>query len=399
MKTVFHLLCWMLAALLYSQPIYAATDVSSRTYNVLEKARELLEAQQEEEVVALLTEYGEKVQHRAKDYALVVRFLVPTLVRLDREKEAIERIELVAGDDIFFQEVGQVYGSLLVMNEHYEKAQQVLTRWIANEKKAPGDAYYTRAYAYFQSERYPQAETDLHAAIKLRANPPANWFDMLVACYFFQEKYQEAETLLRGLIQQDATDAKKWRLLAKIYLGNDNYPKALAALMTAYENGLLDYKDRQQIISLHAFLGMPERSARMLTEDLREGRAEADFPTLSRLAQYWLMGKERSAAKSVYEKAAALDKMGDTFHLLGNLYFEDAEWALAVEAYSNALQKDSMRSADDARLLLAVATFRMNEYASASKMLAQLFTSESVGGAARYWAAQLERKQHAEISP
>ena len=370
-----------------------AENVSNRTYNKLEKARVLLDEGKEKDVVALLEEYLPQVQSRDDDYALVLRFLVPTLVRLGEEEKALLKLEAAYEKPAIRDSLGQVYGSLLIMHERYTDADRVLSDWLTNNESPPADAFYTRAYARFQMEKYALAEADLLKAIEIRKTPPNNWYEMLVACYFFQEKYTPAEKLIKSLIEDDPQDAKKWRLLSKIYVGQNNFEFALATLMNAAESGLLEEKDDKQIIGLHAYLGIPEISARMLADKLEKKTAERNFENLTRLAQYWLMARERDQAKSVYSEAAPLDDTGNTYQLLANLYFEDAQWDEALSSYTKAKEKGRLKEPGNVTLLYAISAIKLNRFSAAESSLESLLQDEKNASAAKYWLTQLNKER------
>lgn len=377
--------------LMVSAEVFAA-NVSNKTYNKLEKARVLLDEGKEREVITLLEEYMPSIENRTEDYALVLRFIIPTLVRLGEEGRALQKLETAYEKKEVRESLGQVYGSLLIMQERYAEADKVLGDWLNNTESPPGDAYYTRAYARFQLEKYPLAEQDLLKAIEIRENAPNNWYEMLVACYFFQEKFTPAETLIKTLIEDDPEDVKKWRLLSKIYIGQNNYQLALATLMNAKVSKLLDEKDDNQIIGLHAYLGIPEKSARLLQQKLDDKTLEANFENYSRLAQYWLMAKERKEAKLAYAKAADMDSTGGSYYLLANLYFEDAQWSEAEDAYEAALKRGKIKDKENVILLSAITALRMKKFAESEDLLNSLIKREEKNaGAARYWLTQVEK--------
>ena len=88
---------------------------------------------------------------------------------------------------------------------------------------------------------------------------------------FEQKKFEVAENVLLGMISRDPAREQLWRTLASHYMQLERGTDALAAIMIAYNIGLIDRaNDFEQIVSLYNYIDVPEKGARMLQQWIEE---------------------------------------------------------------------------------------------------------------------------------
>ena len=91
------------------------------------------------------------------------------------------------------------------------------------------------------------------------------------------------------------------------------------------------------------------------------------FKNLKLLADAWRMAQEIDKAIPVLEKAASLDKKGETYILLGNLYLFEDRIEDAVIAIENGLKKGNLKKESQAHLVLGQAFFELEKFDDAKK--------------------------------
>lgn len=370
-----------------------AQQISAATYRKIEAARKLVDQKNEQEAVRVLREYAPKVHDNATDIVQVKQFIASLLIKLDDVEGAIAEIESIIDRPEIKAQLGDTFGKLLIMQDDFARGIRYLSEWMAVQEDIPADPYYTRGYAYYASKKYSQAEQDLEIAVSLMDPVPDSWYALLLATYFYLEKFNKAEGLAKMLTNSQPNNAENWRRLARIYVEREDYSKALAALMTAYHNHLLEERDYEQLVSMHAYLGMPENSARLLETWIENSdRKNKDFKTLKQLANYWLIARERDKARSIYEQAAALDTTGKTYNMLANLYFNDEQWEQAEKYCSLAIGKGGLEDVHNTQLIGGIAAVKAGNFSTARELLRKAEKAEKQSRTARYWLNEIKKE-------
>ena len=115
------------------------------------------------------------------------------------------------------------------------------------------------------SGKLARSEPLIALAIGKSLEPKDSWYQLYYRVLFELKKFDSAEKVLLGMISRDPTKKQLWRMLASHYLQLERGTDALAALMIAHGNELIDgEKDLEQIVSLYSYIDVPEKSARML---------------------------------------------------------------------------------------------------------------------------------------
>ena len=384
----------------------AAQQASVTTYKKIEDARELIEADKNQQAYELLASYRKKVVTKTTDHVLVLQFLANILVQDNKVSEAISLVKEGFDQPKQSIAISDLYGKLLVMDGRFKEAVPVLENWIAAQKSPPADIYYTLAYTRYNLEDYPGAEQDLKTAMGFKGHKPQAWFKLLMSVYYQQGKYQEAEELALQLAEQAPLNPESWRRLAHILMQREDFDRALAALMTAHHKGLLSEKDNKQIINLHAYLGMPEIAARMMEDWVQSVEKQSsnkstsspdnepllllNLKTYQKLGNYWLMARESDKAIAAYSRAEQFDPTGASAFQIANLYFNEGAWQLSIEFFNKALKKGSIDDLDQVNLMLGVSYFRLERYNEAEDVFQELSNSKRQKGTALYWLDQIK---------
>ena len=337
----------LLGLLLLGSPEFvlaAGQKASNRTYLKLMEVQELWNEKDYSQALEVLSKYEERVAGDPYDQALVLQYLAHTYVFIDQiegSRAALERALALDGIDTpLTAELKLTYGQILMGDDQFDKALDELEFWYENSEtdKPPGQVF-TLGYANFMTGHLERAEELVDAAIAAERNPSKSWYRLYYQILFDLKRYPQAEELLLGMIDEDPYENDNWRLLANHYLQLEDRKSALAAVAIAYNAGLLeDAVDLKRMIALYGAIEVPEKAARLLEQHLEDGSLDADPDMLKRLADLWLMSREREQAKTALQRAASVAPSGRTYEMLGNIFYEDEAWDEAYESYLKAIE-------------------------------------------------------------
>ncbi len=108
------------------------------------------------------------------------------------------------------------------------------------------------------------------------------------------------------------------------------------------------------MIALYGMIEVPEKAARLLKQHLDTGEIEADADMLKRLGDLWLLSRERAKAKVVLQQAAAVAPDGNTYEMLGNIFFEDESWKSAHDSFIKAIEYGGLDEPERIYLLAGI---------------------------------------------
>lgn len=376
--------CALKVALLVSLFVAGAANaqsVSRSTFNALEDVQSMMEAEQFSEAVVLLEALAIKTAGNPYDFALTSQYLAHASVMLGDQARARSALEAaLASDglpDDLRSSMNLFYGTILVGDEEYELARDVLAQWFAQAEMPTPSQIFSYGYAVYMSGDAEESQNLVARAISDSLNAPESWYQLFYRILFDQKKYEAGEEVLKGMLSRAPTDEGTWRLLASHYLQLEESRDGLAALMVAYSNELLGTdSDLRQIVALWGYIDAPDKGARLLEEWLATEKLERDADTLKQLGNLWLMARERKNAMSVLEQAAEMSPDGRTYEMLGGIHFEEEEWGEAYTAYASALGSGDLEEPLRTSLLAGISAYRAGNLDDAKEALEVAAESE-----------------------
>ncbi len=353
----------VIAASLLLTPVAQAQSVSRSTYKVLQQVQLLQEEERFEEALAELELLLNKTRDDPYDFAVTNQYIAHTSVQLNDNKRARSALEAgLASTELppdIRADLNLFYGTVLLGEEEYELARAALEDWFAVDEFPSASQIFTLSYANYMSGDLARTEILIARALGTAEKPRDTWYQLYYRVLFEQKKFEAAEIVLLGMISRYPTREQLWRTLASHYMQLERSTDALAAIMIAYNIGLIDgEKDFQQIVSLYNYIDIPEKGARMLQQWIEEDQLPGDAETLKQLGSLWLLARERESAKGVLRQAATLAPDGRTFELLGGIYFEDEDWDQALRAYQDALNVGGLEEPLRISLLAGISAYR-----------------------------------------
>ena len=352
----------------------SAQSVTRSTFNALEDVQLRMEAEQFSEAVVELEALAIKTAGNPYDFALTSQYLAHASVMLGDQARARSALEAALASeglpDELRSSMNLFYGTILVGDEEYELARDVLAQWFAQAELPTPSQVFSYGYAVYMAGDVEESQPLIARAISDSLNAPESWYQLFYRILFDQKKYEAGEEVLKGMLTRAPTNERTWRLLASHYLQLEEGREGLAALMVAYSNELLETdSDLKQIVALWGYIDAPEKGARLLEEWLAAEKLERDADTLKQLGNLWLMARERENAMSVLEQAADISPDGRTYELLGGIHFEDEEWGEAYIAYSNAIRSGDLEEPMRTTLLAGISAYRAGNFDDAREAL------------------------------
>lgn len=333
----------LLLLLAASTVVVAENRASNRTYLKMIDVQKLWDEESYTAALDMLWEYEPKTDKRPYDQAVVLQYIAHTNVFLDQidgARSALKKaLQLPKIDNALIAELNLLYGQIVLGDEEFEEALEALEYWYTYaETEKQANQIFTVGYANYVTGHMERAEELLASAIAMQAEPRKSWYRLYYQTLFERKKYAQAEELLLGMIDSDPYENDNWRMLANHHMQLEDRRAALAALTIAYNEGLLEGAgDLKRMVALYSSVEIPEKAARLLEQHLASETLETDADMLKRLADLWLLSRERHQAMIILQQAAAAAPDGRTYEMLGNIFFEDEDWASAYEAYLKAL--------------------------------------------------------------
>ena len=351
-----------------------AQEASNRTYLKMVEIQKLWEEERYGDAIVELENYATKTADEPYDNAIVHQYIAHTYVFLDQIGNARKALETaMAMPELPLQlsaELNLIYGQIVLGDEQFELARDALEFWYLNsETEKLAGHVFALGYANYMSGNLPRAEEMLYVALGTTEDPNDSWYRLYYQVLFEQKKYAIAEEVLLGMLTRAPYKNDYWRLVANHHLQMENAEKALAAITIAYNEGLLEgAEDLKRMIALYGMIEVPEKAARLLKQHLDTGEIESDADMLKRLGDLWLLSRERAKAKVVLEQAAEVAPDGNTYEMLGNIFFEDESWKSAHDSFIKAIEYGGLDEPERIYLLAGISAQRggMKELARAA---------------------------------
>jgi tetratricopeptide (TPR) repeat protein len=284
--------------------------------------------------------------------------------------------------------IAQLYAG----EQDWEKTIAAIDAWMPWAQEPDPLAYYLKAIAYFQMDKFDEAIENAEAAVDLSEEPKEGWLQLLAALYIQKEDYQNAAPVLEELV---LLYPKKvyWVQLSLIYGALDRYPRSLAVQQVAYAQGLLNEdKELRRLARSYLFANMPYQGAKVLEKGLADGVIEADAEAYEMLANSWIAAREYEKSLPPLERAAELSEDGNLYVRLGQVFLQAEDWESAIDALQKAVDKGSLRNPGTALLLLGISSYNIGEKGAARRYFVQARGHEKSKASAQGWLTYLDNE-------
>ena len=290
---------------------------------------------------------------------------------------------------------------LYFVQERWQDGITALLAWFDMTETPNANAYVLLAQGYYQLKDYDKALDNILIAMgdfeaKGRI-PKEQWYNL--ARFLYQEKNQMAEAteVLENLILY-YPKKQYWVQLSFMYSEQNMEPKQLAAMDTAYVQGMLE-KDGEyrNMASLYLNADVPYKASQVLKKGFDDEIVESTSKNWELYAGALRQAQEVEDAIPAMEKAASMSDDGDLYARLGSIYLDADQNDKAIEAINKGLDRGGVKRPDNARLVLGMAYFNTKQYSKARDAFRAAGRDERSKKYADQWIAymnsELERQR------
>ena len=387
--------------LVWSAPVLAVVGINQKVFTKLQTLQGLVESKQFDSAQDLLAQlYQQKLNGHER--AQVHNLHANLWLQQNQYNKAMSLFsQVVDAKDIpdgLRQNGLRMLMQLHMAQNNYQQALDYSERLILTLADVDAPLLALRAQCLLQIKQYSQAEEAINNAIDLaqrQGQPPQeNWLLILNAIYHSQEDYSAMVPVLNRLLGLYPKDRYAYTLAA-VYGQLQQRKKQLLLLEPLYDAGYLTQKNQITLLAqLMMAEGVPVKAANILeqhvNQSVRDTTSQRDLETL---AQAWLMARELERALGPLQAAAKLADNGEPYLRLAYVYHSLNNWPKVVDAVSQALIRGQLHNQGNALVLLGMAQYKQQDYASAIATFSRASGFSSVTVVSQQWQAFVESQQ------
>jgi tetratricopeptide (TPR) repeat protein len=259
-------------------------------------------------------------------------------------------------------------------NTHYTIMQQIAQMQLADEKYADALATATRflsetqsddpktlalqGNALYRMDRYPEAVAVLKKAMAASTEPDNNITQLLIASYIEMNQPQQAAALAEQEAAKKPDDKHAQLNLVNVYMQADMLDKASQVFDRLRAKGLMtessDYEAGYRVLA--SMDGREKDAIALINEGLDKKILTPSFDVYTFLGQSYYGIDQVPQAIDAWNKAAPLDKDGETYLNIAKLHVQEEHWNDAKASAHQALDK-GVKKPGDAWMVIARAEF------------------------------------------
>ena len=382
----------------------------NKVYERLAEAQEFAEAKQLDEAAAVLEDMLQRSRsgkNELNSYELANVYNLYAFIHYSRGDygRALQAYEnVIRQPEIpLAMEINTRYtvAQLYFVQEQWREGINALQKWFEMSDNPTANAYVLLAQGYYQLKNYDRSLRNVEIAIDLYEEkgkiPKEQWFNLARFLYMEENELDAAMAVLEDLLLY-YPKKQYWVQLGYLYSEKRNEVRQLAAMETAFDQDMLD-KDGEyrNLASLFLSQGVPYKAGKVLREGFEEDIVEDTSKNWELLAGSWRQAQEVDWAIPAMEKAAAKADSGDLYARLGSIYLDGDQFDKAIEAINKGLRRGGVKRPDNARLVLGMAYFNVNEYEKARQAFRAAGRDERSKQYARQWIkymnSEIERQE------
>ncbi|HHQ4475602.1 TPA: tetratricopeptide repeat protein [Aeromonas veronii] len=390
-------------AVLLSTASWAAEQpaLSDRAYRAVNKAQELITEKKYGEANAKLQDALSGASERVYDKGVILQTLGFVAAQQEKYGQATKYFaDAIATGGLpppVAQQVRYNLAQLYMAEGNYQGSIKTMKEWFANQgkdDKPNSHAYITLANAHVQLKQYRDAIPAVDQAIKLSAGKaPESWYLLKMGAHYELKQYKQATEVLTSLVNMFPEKKKYWTQLSAMHMQAGNDAKALAALESAYNLGMLtEAAELQRLANYLAFTGIPHRAARVMEKGMKDGVIEPSANNYKTLANYWHQAKELDPAIDTLAKSYQLAPSAELQLKMARMMIQSKRYqdlvALAAKPAANA--NGEQRA--DLKFLTGVAYFEQQKPKEALNAFTQAAQNGNVSGRASPWISFLKEQ-------
>ncbi len=385
-------------------------SMSEKVYNKLTEAQELIEAKDYVAGLAALSDLASEPKLSNYEKAQLYNYFAYTYFTLERYEDAIASYEQVLAQPDLPEalETNSLYtlAQLYFIIENYQKAVEIINRWLTLTEKPTENAYMLLGQGYYQLEQYENSLVPLkkaYAMVRGRGDiPKQNLLLLLRVDYYNLGDYENMLEILKELVEL-YPKVEYWLTMAGTYSELKRLDKQMSILEMMYEAGSLQRGNQQlNLANLYMLHEAPYKAAVLLEKGMGEGKIEENIRNLRLLSQAWLQAQENEKSLPPLIQAAKLTKDGELDMRLAQAYINLYRYDEAVKSLRTAFKKGGLKRPDQANIMLGLALFETQNFDDSLEAFRAASKDKRSRKAAETWlgyvTSEKQRKKQLEES-
>jgi len=409
---ILSLVCGLIAA----GPAYAAQDkdaderesanqktkqaqaVSKEIYDRIQKAQELIDAEDDQGALKILNSLlGKKniTEYEQQNVLNYIGFVNYNLENIPAAIDAYERmLKIPSLEEQVRKQTVYTLAQLMTMEEEYAKALTLLDEWFVLETNPASDPYILYAQNLYQVNRYADMVKPIESAIavaeKRQLEVKEDWYVLLNFAYFQQENYEKVRDIQKILLVS-WPKKRYWFSLAGAYteLGEDD--NLMNAYDSAHTQGLLE-KEAELLTMAQLYMQheVPYKAGVLIEKEMASGRVEKNAKNYRLLSQAWSLANEDEKSIPALQAAAKLSDDGELNLRLGNAHLNLGQYDECVAAITEGVRKGGIKSPDNAQISLGMCLYNQKKYSAARAAFSEAGKTARSRKMAQQWETVIE---------
>ena len=368
--------------------------VGERVGKKVQKAFEAYNEDLIDDAITILSEIEAKEDF---DKAYVNRFLGNIMATKDgMGPKALEllvsSVETKVLNDLEHSQTLKLVADLSLQEKEYEQAVKYYQAYLDFTCKEDPEVYTRMANAFYELKQYDKLIEPANKAIALYEEPNKNPYVLKLSSYYERKMYKETVGVAEDIVNTFPEEGKWWVQLGQFYLMIEDYKKSLATLEIAYDQGFLEKPNLIKMLSqLYATNNMPYRSAKVLAENIANGKIEKTADNLASVANSYHQAMEYETAAQFYQQAAEMSSDPEFYRKQGVLLLVAEDYKGAITALSKALER-GVEDPGKVHFSLMEANFYAGDFKQAYEHIKEAKKDKTLRRNANAWEPYIKQK-------
>lgn len=390
MKPILFFVFLILSVNGFAEP---SASLSATIYKKLIESQEQLEKNDYETSIGILKKLTERNSLSDYENGMVWHLLGYTYLEKGQLNKSVEALEHVLTFDIPMSlnlSNRQLLAQAYLQKNAYSKALPHLNFWLnSSDSDEKEEVHILTAQCYFQIKRYQSAVAQINLAIKSyeakQQRPKEQWLTLLQSSLAFLDAAEDRLGTLKLLLTW-YPKPEYWLALAGTYAQMEKMDNYLAVLALAQRKKLLTSEAQYlSLASVYFSEGIPYQAAKVIEEGFAKRIIPHNVKNLRFLASAYSMAREHEKAINPLKQAANQATDGQIHMLLGNAYYQLAQWQNASESFEIAIDKGGLNHPTTAWLMLGQTYLNLKRFKSAAAAFEQAALDEDKAEQAQKW--------------
>jgi tetratricopeptide (TPR) repeat protein len=381
-----------------NQKTKQAQAVSKEFYDRIQKAQELIDADDQQAALRMLNDLkGKKgiTEYELQQVLNYIGFVNYNLDNVDGAMAAYEEmIRIPSIEEQIKKQTIYTMSQLSTMQEKYDKALKLLDEYFVLETNPAPDAYILYAQNLYQVSRYADMIVPIENAIataqRRDTGVKEDWYVLLNFAYFQQEDYVKVRDIQKILLV-NWPKKRYWFSLAGAYTELGEEDNLMAAYDAAHAQGLLDRESEfVTMAQLYMQHEVPYKAGLLMEREMEAGRISKEAKNYRMLSQAWTLAAEDEKSIPALQAAARLSDDGELNLRLGNAHLNLGQYGECVSAIREGVRKGGIKSPDNAQISLGMCLYNQKEYTDSIAAFREAGKTQRSGRIARQWITVIE---------